>query len=68
MIFGLGIPYGSIAKVDPPVSAETLADKAAGFHPMAKPVKQSVKEHPGPQKHGADAVPLKALRFGWSRE
>lgn len=51
---------------DPGLSAEALADKAAGFHPMAKPVK-AVKEHPGPQKHDAGAVPMKALRIGWDR-
>lgn len=55
-----------VATDEPSISAEVLADKAAGFHPMAKPVK-AVKEHPGPQKHDAGAVPVKALRIGWER-
>ncbi len=56
------------AAAEPELSAGTLADKAAGFHPMAKPVAKSVKQLDGPQKHDAGAIPMKALRLGWSRE
>lgn len=49
------------------LSAEALADKAAGFRPIAKPAAKAVKELDGPQKHDAASVPTKALRIGWDR-
>lgn len=52
---------------EPTLSAETLADRAAGFHPMPKPPAKVVKQIDGPQKHDAGAMPMKALRIGWER-